>query len=260
MTEVVTPKEGSSQIGAVDSFREAAPLLRRPFARNAVKFKIVGGLHVAAYIDARLVIERLNLIVPHLWFDNYEIAGGSLICRLTIDGITREDVGSGYKGKGLYSDALKRAAVKFGVGVSLYAIPSVAIDPGFTEKAGRDKKQTVITASGIKHLRDRYDGWLENGGTAKFGEVLDHGDAEEAIGDVELEVEADGAAAPDAPVEPEPLSDDAALALVARAEEIHKNVDPTAMPKAAFKRSLDSARGSMERLEALVTALEEMQS
>lgn len=241
----------------LDSFKEAAPHLRRPFARNAVKFKIVGGLHVAAYIDARLVIERLNLVVPHLWFDNYEVTGGSLICRLTIGDITREDIGSGYKGKGIYSDALKRAAVKFGVGVSLYAIPSVAIDQQFTQKQG---KATIITDAGIKHLRDRYDGWLENGGTEKFGDVLDHGDAEEAIGDVEVDAEGQAAAAPDAPAESEPLTDPGALALVARAEALHANVAASDMPKAEFNRALESARSSMPDLEKLVAALEEMQS
>lgn len=259
MTDTLTPKEGSLQSVdfPLDSFKKAAPHLRRPFARSAVRFKIIGGLHVAAYIDARLVIERLNLVVPHLWFDNYEVTGGSLICRLTIGDITREDIGSGYKGKGLYSDALKRAAVKFGVGVSLYAIPSVAIDQQFTQKQG---KATIITGAGIKHLRDRYDGWLENGGTEKFGDVLDHGDAEEAIGDVEVDAEAQTAAAPDAPAEAAPLTDEKALELVALAERLHANVAASDMPKAEFNRALESARSSMPDLEKLVTALEGMQS
>jgi hypothetical protein len=240
----------------VDSYRDAAPHLRRPFARSAVKFKIVGGNTVAAFIDARLVIERLNLVVPHLWFDEYETVPGGLLCKLTVDGISRIDIGTGYanNAKGLRSDSFKRAAVKFGVGVSLYAIPSVAIDSQYTTKQG---KSTLITGAGMKHLRDRYEGWLENFGVKNFGDVLDHGDSEDAAGDVEAE---EGALAePDAPAEDPPLDTGEALALVARAEELAKTVPAKTLPPAAFKRQLASARPSIESLELLVSSLEELQ-
>lgn len=241
-------------------FRAAAPHLRRPFARNAVKFKIVGGLTVAAYIDARSVIDRLNLVIPDLWHDEYEAIGGSgLLCRLTIDGITRQDVGSGYKGKGLYSDAFKRAAVKFGIGIPNYAIPAVQIEAQFIEKrTGRNgKDQSLLKPEGLRHLRERYDGWLAAGGIDAFGEVLDHGDGEDAIGDVEAEVVTDGTeeATPEAAAPADP----ATLALIERAEELHKNVPLKAMPPAAFKRQLESAKSSTPDLESLVAQLEEMQ-
>jgi hypothetical protein len=48
-------------------------------------------------------------------------------CDLTIDGITRSDVGEGV-GKALVSDSFKRAGVRFGIGVSLYAIPKMMLD------------------------------------------------------------------------------------------------------------------------------------
>lgn len=241
----------------VDSFREAAEHLRRPFSRSAVKFRIVRGGQVAAHVDARVVIERLNLVVPHLWEDPVYIpVGNALECRLTVDGLTRSDIGSGYADniKGLRSDAFKRAAVKFGVGVSLYAIPAVDIDGQYKVKRG---KATFITPDGLKHLRDRYDGWLENGGEKKFGEVLDHGDSEDAAGDLEAE----GGAEPEdqAPEGPQPLDTPEAQALVERAEELHKNVPATQMPPAQFKRQLASARSSMPDLENLVAALEGMQ-
>jgi hypothetical protein len=122
----------------VDSFRDAAHHLRRPFTKHAVKFKVqatwpkerpTSGL-IVAYIDARLAIERLNLVCPHLWHARYEATGqGRMWCHLTVDGITRPDVGEG-DGKGLVSDALKRAAVHFGVGVSLYAVSKIVLDVG----------------------------------------------------------------------------------------------------------------------------------
>lgn len=180
----------------VDSFKDAAKHLRRPFTKAAVKFKVQAtfpkdnperGL-IVAYIDARLAVERLNLVCPHLWFDEYQPVGNALICRLTVDGITRHDIGEGYQGKGLYSDAFKRAAVKFGVGVSLYAIPQtfLAAADGHLKPIGQgDRKSLVLTPNGETHCRDIYGMWLDNIGTRAFGEPLDHGDVEGSQGDAE---------------------------------------------------------------------------
>jgi hypothetical protein len=186
----------------VDSFRDAAKHLRRPFTPAAVKFKVqatwpkenpTGGL-IVAYIDARLVVERLNLIVPHLWHDAYRpVGGGQMWCDLTIDDITRSDVGEG-AGKGLVSDALKRAAVKFGIGVSLYATPKLTLKIGSgLELGGRDKVR--LTAEGERMAQSNYKTWLESHGTSAFGESLDHGDVEGAQGDAEI----DAPPEPDAP-------------------------------------------------------------
>ena len=92
----------------VDTLKDAAPFLRRPFTAQAVKFKVQAtwpkdapktGL-IVAYIDARAVIERLNAVIPHKWNDpEYnDLGSGVLECVLTVDGITRRDVGSGYQG------------------------------------------------------------------------------------------------------------------------------------------------------------------
>lgn len=179
----------------LDSYRDAAVHLRRPFAPAAVNFKVQtqtgpkenpnGGLLVA-YIDVRLVVERLNLIVPHLWADAYRpLEGGKgLVCALTIDGITRVDVGQSARGddpKSLYSDALKRAAVKFGVGVSIYSLPQVWWKAGngqnrTLEVKGQQKKGVYLADAGLAHLRASYATWLNNHGEQSFGPVLDHGD------------------------------------------------------------------------------------
>lgn len=157
----------------VDSFREAARELRRPFTPAAVKFKpqqkIGNQTLCVAYIDARLVIDRLNLIVADGWTAEYEpVAGGLMWCHLTVCGVTRRDVGEG-KGKALLSDSLKRAAVHFGVGVSIYAIPSVRL-PGEIK---------YVTDQHTAQLRQRYERWLTQTGIPHFGEPLDHGDADD---------------------------------------------------------------------------------
>lgn len=182
----------------LDTFSDAAPHLRRPFTSQAVKFKVqatwpkdtpTGGL-IVSYIDARLVVERLNLIIPGRWSDHYDHAEkGFMWCHLTVDGITRSDVGEG-TGKGLVSDALKRAAVKFGIGVSLYAVPKMILnvsDGYLKSRRARDGATLELTPNGLARVRDLYAGWLDTRGVQAFGQPLDHGDAEGAQGDIEAD-------------------------------------------------------------------------
>ncbi len=79
-----------------------------------------------AYIDARDVMDRLDEVVGE-WQDSYEEIAGRLVCKLTINGITRTD-GAGDTAiegeKGGLSDAFKRAAVKWGIGRYLYRLPA----------------------------------------------------------------------------------------------------------------------------------------
>lgn len=177
----------------VDSYREAAPFLRRPFTPAAVKFKVQAtwptGALIVAYIDARLAVERLNKVCPHLWHDAYRPIGNrQMWCDLTVDGITRADVGEG-EGKGLVSDALKRAAVKFGVGVSLYAIPKMTVENNLLKRKQKgDREEVTLTDAGERHVREVYRRWLSDHGAEAFGgAALDHGDVEGAQGDAEVE-------------------------------------------------------------------------
>lgn len=114
-----------------------AERLAAPFDPSEVKFKpqAVSGNRALAipYVDARVVQDRLDdvLGVPN-WQDGYTpLPDGSVICRLQVrlggEWIAREDVGSpseqpdeGDRLKAAFSDALKRAAVKFGIGRYLY--------------------------------------------------------------------------------------------------------------------------------------------
>lgn len=81
-----------------------------------------------AYIDARDVMQRLDEAVgPENWQDRYEFHGPRTVCYLSIrvndEWITKAD-GAGDSDveaeKGAISDALKRAAVKWGIGRYLY--------------------------------------------------------------------------------------------------------------------------------------------
>ena len=146
----VRPGESSEQ--AVTRLRrESAKLLfethlNQPFHPNEVKWKtqlVKGNRCLAvAYIDARLVMDRLDDVCGvDGWRDEYELLpSGSVVCRLTLwcqsgMNMTKCDVGSpseqpdgGDRLKAAFSDALKRAAVKFGIGRYLYRLPMQWVD------------------------------------------------------------------------------------------------------------------------------------
>jgi hypothetical protein len=142
-------------------------------------------------------------------------------CHLTVDGITRHDVGEG-EGKGLVSDALKRAAVKFGVGVSLYAIPKMILsteDGTVKQKRTKDGVTLEITPKGEKQLRAVYAQWLDLHGSEAFGAPLDHGDLDGAQGDHEVETPEPASVVPAAKdEEPKPIGEGPAAALILNAD------------------------------------------
>jgi hypothetical protein len=119
--------------------------LAESFPREQVKFRAgaaAGNRAMAlAYVDVRAVQDRLDQVLGVTgWRDEYEVlAGGTVLCRLRLriggEWITKMDVGSpseqpdeGDRRKAAFSDALKRAAVKFGIGRYLYRLPVQWVD------------------------------------------------------------------------------------------------------------------------------------
>jgi hypothetical protein len=120
--------------------------LAAPFQPKAIKWKpgrVSGNRAQAiAYIDARMVEDRLDEVLGiDGWKDSYEALAEGVICKLSIrlpgtdEWVERWDVGgesgqpdAGDRIKAAFSDALKRAAVKFGVGRYLYTLPSEWVD------------------------------------------------------------------------------------------------------------------------------------
>ena len=119
--------------------------LSNPFPLHDVKFKpqsVKGNRALAlAYVDARAIQDRLDAVLGvEGWQDDYELLpDGSVLCKLRLkmgnDWIVKMDVGSpsvqpdvGDRLKAAFSDALKRAAVKFGIGRYLYRLPAQWVD------------------------------------------------------------------------------------------------------------------------------------
>jgi hypothetical protein len=119
--------------------------LAAPFAETEIKFKpqVVKGTRALtlAYVDVRAIQDRLDAVLgTRNWQDDYEcLPDGSVLCRLKIrvggEWLTKVDVGGpseqpdgGDRVKAAFSDALKRAAVKFGIGRYLYRLPQFWCD------------------------------------------------------------------------------------------------------------------------------------
>ena len=173
--------------------------LRAPFPLEAVGFKPQvmkkdkSAAMAATYIDARAVAERLDEVFPLAWTDEYEVMEHvenrlTIECRLSIilngQKITRSDVGestnsdderSASRWKSATSDAFKRAAVKFGVGAYLYALPQVWAD--------YDADKRRFAPAGLKKLEQGYAQAVKRLGLSEPGERSqepEHPEAEEA--------------------------------------------------------------------------------
>ena len=112
--------------------------LHKPFPANEIEWRVgstnadkTRGLALA-YLTARHVMERLDEVCgAENWQDRYEFHGTRTVCYLSIkigdqwvtkaDGAGDSDVEAE---KGAISDALKRAAVKWGIGRYLYSLAS----------------------------------------------------------------------------------------------------------------------------------------
>lgn len=135
--------------------------LAAPFAAREVKTRSQAGREFQ-YVTARTVMNRFDSVVgPENWWDEYEPAGPSVLCKLSIrlpDGrvLTKSDAGGnagmsdpGDDGKSGFSDAFKRAAVKFGCGRYLYrdGVAELGADPAETPAEGPAPAEPVRPAA-----------------------------------------------------------------------------------------------------------------
>jgi hypothetical protein len=111
--------------------------LKAPFPAEDIEYRVVRVRKesrqalVLPYITSRAVMDRLDEVFGcDGWQDEYEVLPSGVACRLSAklngDFITKQDAAP-YTHiealKGAFSDALKRAAVKFGIGRYLYKLP-----------------------------------------------------------------------------------------------------------------------------------------
>lgn len=142
--------------------KEELMKLRAPTRPDEIEWRIQSSgesqgnmwARIIPYIDARAVIDRLDLCVgPHRWQDTYQEIEGGYFCTLMIytrngwiskqDASDKSDIEAI---KGGVSGALKRAAVKWGIGRDLYTY-----QPEYAEiiKENRAGYQYAVNKSGV---------------------------------------------------------------------------------------------------------------
>lgn len=274
---------------------EALIHLRRPFSPGAIRWKIQSSDYkpakegrskkdatwvlVVPYIDARLVSARLNAVVAGGWEEApVERVGENLLrYKLTVLSQTHTDVGegqgrtSGMKVKATDSDALKRVAVRFGVGEYLYAMPAFNFfvtpkgdmqDDKPTVKRMESGKPGYLKAQHEAWLSEAYERWLKEEGEEKFGPVLDHGDAARGSIGAMLEVEA-APVEPDEDTGPEPLDDDRAKQLRAEIEAGYEDlcaINPDRLARGRVDKMIKDAAHSHEALSQVGLTLASLAS
>ena len=129
-----------------------------------------------AYIDARDVMDRLDLVVGvNNWKDSIHDLGNAALCTIEIwddeanhwvsktDGADESNIEAT---KGKYSDAFKRAAVKFGIGRYLYTLESPWVELEF--RGGRKD----LSKDAVKSLRSYLQDHMEKD-SASYSSSLD---------------------------------------------------------------------------------------
>src|SRR3954469_14420662 len=179
---------------------DAAVHARRPFMPALVQAKIHSTdrdgrfADIAYYIDARAVIDRLNVLLPGRWHAPYELGARQppaddtneplLVyrCHLSVAEATYTDVGEGADHKAAQSDALKRAAVHIGIGHCVYRITGPRMFPGPAPNQLRRSRRGrfYLDEANQAWLRERYRSWLIERGVAEYGLPLGHGEAARA--------------------------------------------------------------------------------
>jgi hypothetical protein len=200
----------------------AAALFRRPFAPGAIGFRAMmkvpyngdpqGGAHVAAYLGAQSVLQRLNAVVPGRWRMEFKLLQASngakkryMTCRLIItlplrpgardveavyEDVGELEIGSPAGLKALYSDARKRAAVAAGIGAYLYTSLQLVLLPIGPEdrqvqvrRGPHGEDVLVLSPRTEAWLRDRYAEEISAGSARRdLGEILAHGEPERGGG------------------------------------------------------------------------------
>ena len=109
--------------------KDAATSLRKPFPAASIG-KLPKGGAMLDYVGHAAVTDRLLTVDPNWSWEPFAIgpdglpaldAGRNLWIRLTICGVTRIGVGDGKSAKECIGDAIRNAAMRFGVALDLWA-------------------------------------------------------------------------------------------------------------------------------------------
>ena len=171
-------------------YPEVFSALTEEFGPREVRTRMLGNRQLS-YVTARTVMNRLDSVIgPENWWDEYTPLQNGVLCKLTVrlpDGeeICKSDAG-GHAGmsdegddeKSGFSDAFKRAAVKFGIGRHLYgegiprfsfvqSVPAIKPDGSPTSNGKGNGTRSLNGDRGAKPINGSGAGRAAKGQTAK---------------------------------------------------------------------------------------------
>lgn len=162
--------------------REDVVLLRENFA--LAEYEVREGLTAKSgkvrwfvYVRREAIINRLDDVVPFEWSDaltDQHVADkfASITCSITIRGITRQLNGSCSGNseenniKGAATDAFKRAASMWGIGLNLQSAPMIWTDGGYHKEDKKGKKYVAdykMRDAQEKQAITQFGKWLSGG-------------------------------------------------------------------------------------------------
>lgn len=112
-----------------DMTADKATALRKPFPPESVG-KLPKGGHMLDYVGHAAVTDRLLTVDPDWSWEPFAVGpdglpaldrAGNLWIKLTVCGVTRIGVGDGKSAKECIGDAIRNAAMRFGVALDLWA-------------------------------------------------------------------------------------------------------------------------------------------
>ena len=131
---------------------EQALALRKPFPKESIG-KLPKGNAMLDYVGHAAVTDRLLTVDPDWSWEPFALTedglpaldrGGNLWIRLTICGTTRIGVGDGKSAKECIGDAIRNAAMRFGVALDLWAKEDLV---EFAQAAAHRQQPTASPAS-----------------------------------------------------------------------------------------------------------------
>jgi hypothetical protein len=167
-------------------------VLTRPFAAEQVRTRRGQGGKSLSYVKTHAVIARLNEASDHEWsfsIERHEILADEVIVlgKLTIDGVTKmafggsavtrdnsgKEVSLADDLKAASSDAIKKTASLFGIGLELYgASPTARQQPRSEEQPAAPRVDDRLTSRQLAALQSacRRKGWSSSNLSALAGE------------------------------------------------------------------------------------------
>jgi len=161
---------------------EKAAELRKPFPRSAIG-KLPKGGTMLDYVGHAAVSDRLLAVDPAWSWEPFTTderglpaldGRGNLWIRLTVCGVTRIGVGDGKSAKEVVGDAIRNAAMRFGVALDLWSKEELEQSHGVVGalETPRDELRPAYPEPGLKPTASQKTAQISDAQVGKIGAMM----------------------------------------------------------------------------------------